>query len=69
LDLIDIIVLSLTGLRCTGRIDARYHDKGAPLDPSLAVYNDMIDHLDNLAWNIWPKNRFDLGGTRNRHIG
>jgi hypothetical protein len=43
--MIDIIVLLLTGLRRTGRIDARDHDKGAPLDPSLAVYTDMIDHL------------------------
>jgi hypothetical protein len=34
-------------------------------DPGLAVYTDMIDHLNNLAWNIWPKNRFGLGGTRN----
>jgi hypothetical protein len=63
LDLIDIIVLLLTGLRRTGRIVARDHDKGAP-DPSLAVYIDMIDHLNNLAWNIWPRK----GRTDSREI-
>jgi hypothetical protein len=57
------------GVHGSGRIDARDHDKGAPLDPGPAVYIDMVDHLNNLAWNIWSKNRFDLGGTRNRQLG
>jgi hypothetical protein len=51
------------------RIDARYHDEGAPFDPSLAARIDVIDHLRNLAWNIWPKDRFGLGGTRNPQLG
>src|ERR1700737_741399 len=57
------------GVHGSGRIDARDHDKGAPLDPGFAVCIDVIDHLGNLIWKIWPKNRFDLSGTRYRHLG
>jgi hypothetical protein len=35
------------------RIDARYHDEGAPFDPSLAACIDVIDHLRNIWLGIF----------------
>jgi hypothetical protein len=43
------------GVHGSRRIDASDHDKGAPLDPSLAVCIDVINHLGDLMRNIGPR--------------
>src|SRR5262249_27257720 len=57
------------GIHGPGRIDARDHDEWATLYPGFAVHIDVIDHLGNLAWKIGSKDRLDLSGIRNRHLG